>query len=261
MRTATFSAEAEAEERHWWFVGRRALFARLIEGLGITDDSKILDVGSSTGTNLRMLRRAGFTNFEGVDISPESKRFCESKGLGTIRIGSILQLPYSDDSFDLALATDVIEHVDDDERALGEVWRVLRPGGFALITVPAFQSLWGPQDVVAEHKRRYRMKPLCEKIQQARFEITNQFHFNYLLFLPILVTRKLLRLFKVPVRSENDLNFGLMNLILRGLFAFDTWSARFLKPPFGVSILAICRKPADASADGNSLRQTSRLAS
>ena len=131
MLATTYSAEAEAEEKHWWFVGRRKLFARLIKKLGITADARILDVGSSTGTNLRMLRGERFTNFEGVDISPESKRFCESKGLGTIRIGSILQLPYLVDSFDLVLATDVIEHVDDDGRALGELWRVLRQGGFA----------------------------------------------------------------------------------------------------------------------------------
>jgi len=246
MRSTTFSAEAEAEEHHWWFVGRRRLFARLIRQLGVAPNAAILDVGSSTGTNLRMLRSAGFTNFEGVDISPESKRFCESKGLGAIRLGSILELPYAGDSFDLVLATDVIEHVDDDQTALGEVWRVLRPGGAALITVPAFPSLWGLQDTVAEHKRRYRMKQLLGRIEEAEFNVRMRFHFNYLLFLPILAVRKLLRLLAVPVRSENDINFGLLNSILSAVFAFDAWSASYLRPPFGVSILAMCRKPLDA---------------
>ena len=114
---------------------------------------------------------------------------------------------------------------------------------------------------MAEHKHRYRMGPLSEKIEKAGFDITTQFHFNYLLFVPILMARKLLRLFSVPVRSENDLNFGLMNSILRGLFGFDTWSTGFLRPPFGVSILAICRKPADAVSAGRVAGETPRLAS
>jgi SAM-dependent methyltransferase len=247
MRLATFSAEAEVEENHWWFVGRRKLFARLIKKIGIAPDAAILDVGSSTGTNLRMLRSEGFANFQGVDISPESKRFCESKGLGSVRLGSILDLPYPSDSFDLVLATDVIEHVDDDLTALSEIQRILRPGGFALITVPAFQSLWGPQDVVAEHKRRYRMPQLLARIERSELDVVARFHFNYLLFLPIFLARKLLRFFAVTIRSENDLNFGLMNSVLRAVFGFDAWSAALLKPPFGVSILAVCQKPADAA--------------
>ena len=153
-------------------------------------DAAILDVGSSTGTNLRMLRSEAFTNFQGVDLSPEAKRFCESKGLGTVRLGSILDLPYSDNSFDLVLATDVVEHVEEDMLALSEIQRVLRPGGFALITVPAFQSLWGPQDVVGEHKRRYRMRPFSEKIERSKLDIVTRFHFNYLLFLPIFLAKK-----------------------------------------------------------------------
>ena len=93
MRAGTYAAEAEVEHHHWWFVGRRKLFARIIKKLGIPVNAAILDVGSSTGTNLRMLRDTGFTNFQGVDISPEAQRFCESKGLGTVRLGSIPRSP------------------------------------------------------------------------------------------------------------------------------------------------------------------------
>ena len=245
MRAATFAAEAEVEEHHWWFVGRRKLFARIIKRIGVAPDAAILDVGSSTGTNLRMLRDAGFTSFQGVDISTESQRFCESKGLGPVRLGSILDLPYANSSFDLVLITDVIEHVDDDATALGEVRRVLRPGGLVLITVPAFMSLWGPQDIVAEHKRRYRIPQLRARIERSHFDIVERYYFNYLLFLPILCARRMLRLFAVPIRSEGDLNFGLLNSILSGIFSFDTRTAPFLKPPFGVSILALCRKPVE----------------
>jgi ubiquinone/menaquinone biosynthesis C-methylase UbiE len=243
VQSATFAAEAEVEESHWWFVGRRRLFGRLIRQMKMTPDAAVIDVGTSTGANLRMLRDEGFLNVQGVDLSPEAQRYCESKGLGHVRLGSILELPYQDDSFDLALATDVIEHVDRDELALAEIQRVLRPGGRAIITVPAFMSLWGPQDVVAEHKCRYRKRQLLDRISRSRLETLDSYYFNYLLFVPILVARKLLRLFRVPIRSENDVNFALMNSVLRAVFGFDTWSAGYLRPPFGVSILAICRKP------------------
>ena len=85
--------------------------------------------------------------------------------------------------------------------------------------------LWGPQDVVAEHKRRYRIQHLVEQIERSRLEIIDRYYFNFLLFLPILMARRTLRLFSVSIRSENDLNFGLMNLVLNGVFDFDTWSA------------------------------------
>ncbi len=251
MQAATFAAEAEVEESHWWFVGRRKLFGRLIHGMSLSPRAEIVDVGTSTGTNLRMLRDHGFTNVEGVDLSPEALRYCESKGLGQVRLGSILDLPYQDESFELALATDIIEHVDRDDLALAEIYRVLRPGGRAIITVPAFMSLWGPQDVVAEHRRRYRRRQLIERIEQAGLHVVDSYYFNYLLFVPIFVARKLLRLFKIPIRSENDVNFGLMNAVLRGVFGFDTWSARVVRPPFGVSIMAVCQKPnSNASSSG-----------
>ncbi|HEX3999088.1 MAG TPA: class I SAM-dependent methyltransferase [Pirellulales bacterium] len=251
MRAATYAAEAEVEEYHWWFAGRRKLFARIIKKMATPRDAAILDVGSSTGTNLRMLRDAGFTSFQGVDISPESQYFCNAKGLGPVELGSILDLPHPDSSFDLVLATDVIEHIDDDLAAIGELRRVLRPGGLALITVPAFECLWGPQDVVAEHKRRYRIHNLQDTIKRARLEIVERYYFNFILFLPILFARKALRLLSVPIRSENDLNFGLMNAVLRAVFEIDTRSAAAINPPFGVSILALCRKPSLPAAPTN----------
>ncbi len=92
---------------------------------------------------------------------------------------------------------------------------------------------------------------MIERIEQAGLHVVDSYYFNYLLFVPIFVARKLLRLFKIPIRSENDVNFGLMNAVLRGVFGFDTWSARVVRPPFGVSIMAVCQKPnSNASSSG-----------
>lgn len=243
MDDAVYAAEAEVEEHHWWFVGRRRLFGRVLQRAAVTPTAQVLDIGTSTGTNLRMLRTLGFDHVGGVDISEAALRFCASKGHRNVRLGSVLDLPYREGEFDVALATDIIEHVDDDATALGELRRVLRPGGLALITVPAFPILWGPQDIVAHHVRRYRADQLRTALERAGFEVADLFHFNYLLFLPILLARKLLMALRLRVRSENDINFGLMNRVLSRVFAFDVATAPRLHPPFGVSILALARRP------------------
>ena len=90
MDIATDAAEAAIEADHWWFVGRRLLFSDLIKGLGLPRDAEILDVGTSTGTNLRLLRNLGFARITGVDQSPDAIRFCAEKGLGAVRLGDVL---------------------------------------------------------------------------------------------------------------------------------------------------------------------------
>jgi SAM-dependent methyltransferase len=243
MDQATYAAEAEIEQDHWWFVGRRKLFGWLIRALDLPRDVRALDAGTSTGTNLRLLRDLGFTNVEGVDISPEAKQFCERKQLGIVTIGDLCALPYADNQFDLVLATDVIEHLDDDGRAVAELIRVLKPGGHVLITVPAFPSLWGLQDIVAHHKRRYRKRPLLQLLGARGLQCRQAFYFNFVLFAPIWLARQFIRLAGLRLRSENDVNTSSLNRVLRWIFTADVWSARWLSPPFGVSILALCTKP------------------
>jgi SAM-dependent methyltransferase len=242
MDVAVYEAEAAVEETHWWFVGRRKLFARIIGRLGVSSDDPVLDVGTSTGTNLRLLRELGFRQVTGLDMSEEAVRFCSAKGLGSVRLGDITRMPFDDQSFSLVLATDIIEHIDDDSAAIAELYRVLKPGGSVLISVPAFPSLWGFQDEVSHHKRRYRMKPLLDKLQKGGLVPLDAFHFNFLLFAPIWAARQLLKVAKPSIRSENDLNPPLVNSILGAVFDFDVKTAEMIRPPFGVSILVAATK-------------------
>lgn len=242
MDAQTFAIEAVVEETHWWFVGRRRLFAAEIARLGLPADADVLDVGTSTGTNLRMLREQGYRNVAGLDSSAEAARWCMQKGLGNVRQGDVCALPYSDSTFDLVLATDVIEHVERDDIAVQELQRVLKPGGYALITVPAFQCLWGLQDEVAHHKRRYRMRPLLRLIEASGLGRVHSYHFNFLLFLPIWSARRIIGLSGKRLRSENELNSPLINAILSAIFRLDLVLARWLHVPFGVSALVVARK-------------------
>src|SRR5579863_6361463 len=192
MELATYAAEAEREADHWWFAGRRRLFGSELARAGIALDARVLDVGTGTGSNLRMLRELGFTGVTGLDDSDEAIRFCASKGFDYVRKGDICAMPFADASFDLVLATDVIEHVDDDRRAVAEIARVLRSDGVALVTVPAFKSLWGLQDRQAHHKRRYRMRMFAAALRSSGMRIERSYYFNYLLFAPIWLARKLI---------------------------------------------------------------------
>jgi len=242
MDAGTFAVEARVEETHWWFTGRRRLFAREIARLGLPPEAPVIDIGTGTGSGLRMLRDIGFKNVCGVDASDDAIRFVTAKGLGPVERGSITSVPVADASQQLVVATDVIEHVDDDLRALKEVARVLAPQGFALITVPTFMSLWGLQDERARHKRRYRLSPLLRLLDQAGLAPLRSYYFNYLLFGPIWLARQVIRLLHIELASENEVNSPAINWLLSGIFRFDCATAPVIHPPFGVSALVVAKR-------------------
>lgn len=246
MDAGNFAVEAKVEEGHWWFAGRRKLFARELTRTGLGSASNVLDVGTGTGANLRMLRSLDARNVTGLDSNELAIAYCQSKNLGEVRRGDICAIPFADESFDFVLATDVIEHVDDDSAALEEVSRVLKNGGKALIAVPAFPSLWGLQDIVAHHKRRYRLRPLLKKMRAAGLMPLRYYHFNYLLFAPIWLARRLIDLLGIKRSSEAEFNSPFINRCLSVVFTFDTATAPFLRLPFGVSIFVIGERSSTA---------------
>jgi SAM-dependent methyltransferase len=248
MDIASYAIEAAVQETHWWFVGRRRLFEKELQRLGVDNSHAVLDVGTSTGTNLALLRDMGFRRVTGLDMSEEAIAFCAGKGLGPVRLGDACAMPFKDQSFDLVLATDVIEHLDDDRAGLREISRVLTPSGKVLITVPAFPSLWGLQDRVSQHKRRYRVASLLAAVSDSGLKPITHYHFNYLLFAPIWLARRAIDIFKPSVQHEGEVNNRAINWILSKVFDIDTSLAPLLKVPFGVSILLICGKSSDVGA-------------
>jgi SAM-dependent methyltransferase len=238
----TYEVESKIEENHWWFVGRRKLFGQIIESLALSKDSNVLDIGTSTGSNLRMLRTLGFINVRGLDLFDEAIEWCDFKGLGKVDKGDVCNIPHKDCIYDLILATDIIEHVENDQDALKEIHRVLKKSAVSIITVPAFEILWGLQDEVSQHKRRYSKRDLLKKIKNSGLTVEECYYFNYLLFLPILFIRKIVNFFDIKLHSENQLNSSFINLVLTKLFSLDIKTASKIKPPFGVSLIVIVRK-------------------
>jgi len=201
-----------------------------------------MDAGTGSGSNLRLLKKLGFVNVTGIDNNEHAIRWCAQKGLGEVKHEDICELSFAADQFQLILATDIIEHVDD-EKALKEIFRVLSPKGTVIFTVPAFQMMWGLQDEVSHHKRRYTKHQFELALRNAGFQITQSFYFNYILFIPIWLARQVIRLLDIKLESENQVNTPIINFILAKLFSFDVRTALWLKPPFGVSILVETQKP------------------
>ena len=242
MDRQQYEIEAQIEASHWWFVGRRRLFRKIINELKPTPSWRILDVGTSTGTNLRLLKDMGFSDAKGVDLNQEAIKFCAEKGLGEVQLGDIKNLPFDTETFDLVLATDILEHVDDDLRALRELERVMASGGKLLITVPAFTSLWGHNDNMSHHKRRYVARQILAHIEKTGLLVCRRFYFNFLLFLPIWAVRQIIRHFVSNAKPENEMTSPIFNKILTLVFSFDIMIAPHIHPPFGVSYLVVCEK-------------------
>ena len=243
MMEHTYPILFRVEQSHWWHIGRRRIISGFVEDIcrGITDRRpRILDVGCGTGANLIMLSKYG--DAEGVDISEDALAFCRERGLDKVRLGAGEELPYADGTFDLVTALDVVEHMDDDLAGLAEMRRVLRPGGRVLLFVPTFMFLWGVQDDVSNHRRRYRMPQLRRVLEQAGFKVERTTYANITFFLPILLIRQLMRLTGIKAESENNINVPALNGFLGWLLGAESSILRRMNLPFGVSGLCVAKK-------------------
>jgi len=242
MQAHHYPALYEVEETHWWYVGRRRIIQSILEDAcgTLNRRPRILDVGCGTGANLRMLARLG--EVEGVDISQQALEFCRKRGLASVRQGAAEELPYAEASFDLVTALDVIEHLDDDVVGLKEIARVLRPDGHALIFVPAFMFLWGVQDDVSNHRRRYTLRELVRVVTAAGLEVEQISYANFTFFIPVLVVRTFMRLFNLRTATEYGINLPLLNGFFAKIFAAERFLLMRTGFPFGVSIFCLARK-------------------
>jgi SAM-dependent methyltransferase len=155
----------ELEDRHWWFRSRRRVVQALLEQAELGPSPRILDAGCGTGRNL--VEYAALGEVEGVDFSADAVEFCRLRGLNGVRQAALERLPFESDRFDLIVATDVVEHLEDDRLALAELRRVAAPGGRLVLTVPAYTWLWSQHDESLHHKRRYTARRMRTQLAAA----------------------------------------------------------------------------------------------
>ena len=193
----------QAEDRHWWYRGRRTVIERVVCGLGLAPGARILDAGCGSGRNMIELARHGIVT--GVELSPTSVALARARNSGEVIEGSVLDMPFADSSFDLAVSLDVIEHLEDDLGALRELRRTVVPGGALLVTVPAYQWLWSGHDVVNHHHRRYTRSSLQRVAERAGWRQERTTYFNSLLLPVAILLRVLDRVNTKTTESSLDL--------------------------------------------------------
>jgi SAM-dependent methyltransferase len=246
VRAATYQIEAEVERRHWWFRGRRRILARFLSHLepALPANARVLDVGCGTGANGPVLAEGGRFAV-GLDASPIPLGLAGTaeRGHAARLRGDAGALPFADASFDLVAALDVLEHLDDHVAAVRELRRVLLPGGALVIFVPALRLLWGVQDEVSHHRRRYGRAELRALLAGAELQIERLTFFNTLLFPPILAARLAMRL-RPPadLKSENELGGPLANAVLERVFSLEAPLLARTDLPIGVSLACVARK-------------------
>lgn len=233
------------ELHHWWFVARRKIiFDLILMQLPQHHRTQILDVGCGTGCNIQKLNSHGYNNVIGLDISQAALRFCQTQNVKKTVCGDVILLPFPDNSFDMSLALDLIEYVQDDLAALKELARILKPGGSLVIFAPAYKFLWSFHDEAKHHIRRYEINDLQSKMQQAGLSITKLTYANTFLFPLVFAERIITRVMGRPkyINSEDDLHPSWSSMFLRNTFAFESSLLRHIDFPFGVSIICIARK-------------------
>jgi len=242
---------AELEETHWWFIGRKKIFKTFIDDfLGGRSSQLICDIGCGAGAMIPLLAEHG--KVWGVENSDLAVNYCIENGIKNVFKADSKQLPFKDESLDALSLFDVIEHIDDDARVLEECRRVCKKDATLIVSVPAYQFLMSPNDIVADHKRRYSLGALSAKLEKSGFRIRKATYYNFFLFPPIfavvMIRKALWRLTGGEAkghRPKGNISYktpGPINRLLLSILSLESVMVRKLSFPFGHSLVCAATK-------------------
>jgi SAM-dependent methyltransferase len=243
-------AMLELDEHHWWYRGRRQIVRSELDRLTLPSGAQILDAGCGSGRTLEDL--VDYGSVSGIELDPDAAEFAASRGCGEVKVGRLENLPWGDGTFDLITCLDVLEHTPDDRQTMTELRRVSKPGGWMLLTVPAYQALWSLHDAANHHYRRYSRRRLRLVALEAGWRLARLTSFNSIL-LPAAAAVRLAQRRRRPDPSYNpELNLGpawLNSVLERPLQLEARWLDRGGTIPAGLSLLAVLENPA-SNVDG-----------
>jgi 2-polyprenyl-3-methyl-5-hydroxy-6-metoxy-1,4-benzoquinol methylase len=246
MNTLEIEKMAKLENEYWWHVGKRhlveALFDKYQPG---QNDLHILEIGCGTGGLTEILRNYG--KVTGFDISPAAVNFCKSRGLEDVHVKDLTAMDVAEyrDKYDLVLAMDVLEHIQDDLEVMQKVMAMLKPSGLFFVNVPAHKFLWSEHDEALEHKRRYHRVELLGKLRDAGYHIVSHTYFVSLFAPAIIAYRTWGNIFgksTYPKTSYVMLPKQINDLLIKAL-KFETKLLSKTRLPFGVTLNVVARKP------------------
>lgn len=232
------------QDTHWWYVGRKKLLMNvLVKYINKENRNRnILDLGCGTGAMLKVAKQYG--NVYGMDYNSSAVAYCNDILHENVKQGSLPnKVPYKNNMFDVIMCLDVLEHVKEDVESLETIFNLLKNNGIAIITVPAFQFLWGYNDDLVHHFRRYTKDDLISKSKNVGFSIINYSYFNVFLFPGIYLVRKLKKILNIQKPDlEETPKDNIINKLLRIIFLFEIKLQKYIRFPFGVSIFIILKK-------------------
>jgi SAM-dependent methyltransferase len=251
MRFEDYADLYQLEENLWWFVGMREITAVLLDDvISRIPSPLILDAGCGTGGNLEWLRRYTDENkIYGIDVVDTALGFCHKKDLKNLTQASATDLPFADEAFDVVTSFDVLVQIPgegNDERAMREMFRVLKPDGIAFVRCAAYEWMRSGHDKALNTQRRYTLKELKEKLERAGFETIRATYANTFAF-PLAAMRRLVlkRIGLVDEGSDvKPLSSKTLNsLLTNGLRLEAKWLRRKqAKLPAGLSAICVARK-------------------
>ena len=243
MERKVFEQMAALDSRHWWFTARRRILDGLIERVVKPPaNARILEVGAGTGHNLAMLSRFG--RVEASELDPVARKLASERLGRPVLEAALPDLSmFPTGSYDLIALLDVLEHVVDDKGSLAAIFERLKPGGALLLTVPANPWMWSAHDAAHHHHRRYRKREIGALAKGAGFEVELLSPFNSLLFPPVAAVRLIGKL-RGSEDSDDAMPGDLVNRTLDTIFGLERGLIGRVPMPFGVSLVAVLRRPA-----------------
>lgn len=230
---------ARLEEQHWWYAGMRRIALQLVQRLPLPPGAQLLDAGCGVGGGLKWL--SAFGAVSGIDLYPQATRYA-GRVSSRVAQASVQALPFSAETFDLVTSFEVLYHlaVTDDVAALGDLARVLRPGGWLLVRVPAYDWLRGAHDRHVHTRHRYTASELGAKIAQTGLALHRLTSVGLVLLPPAMLRR----LTQPSAEAHTDVTLPppTLNRMLTALLSAEgVWLRRF-NLPAGLSVLALARK-------------------
>lgn len=242
-------ATARAEREHFWWRGFRAFVRPVIARAAAGKVVRALDCGCGTGANLQMLREFG--SAVGIDLTWAGLAFAHDRGERQVARASADALPFPDAGFDLVTSFDMLQCLPDaaERVAFGEIARVLRPGGHAILNVAAMDILWGNHSILAHEVRRYSKRGLRERLMAAGLQPLRITYTNATLFpilAPLRMTQRAIGLATsdADAKAEQEVTIpsSPINAAMTALLRLEALAVRAIDMPFGSSLLALARK-------------------
>jgi SAM-dependent methyltransferase len=233
---------AEVEDRMWYFEALNRRFTNALDRASVPAKARVLDAGCGTGGLIRFLRqqRPGW-EMTGLDFMPLACELARERTRAEIVQGSIMELPFENESFDAIISADVVCQVEDDRQALREFSRCVRPGGLVVVNVPAYRWLWSYHDDTCHTKHRYTRAELVDKFGSEGFQVTLATYAN-LLPLPLIAARR--KIFP-PANPTSDVRLypKPIELAFAGMAAVErAWISWGLTLPLGSSVFIVARR-------------------